>query len=281
MDNPGGECTGDSDKEDLPENCAYNTESGAISCDCSEGNEGSPACYQDEGPDPEEPPLPPNCIEVGDTRVCEDWPQHPAPPPEEDPPPGCYVTTGGVMYCPPGQDPNNPTPDPQNPIDTGDPGSSDGPGDSSDGPGTPGEDGPEESCTPGVDCPAERTAETKGGCDDGPPTCSGDPINCAILIQNWKTSCGALDTGDNSPPWEDDPDWGRDLKSEATELTTYEMIDDSGMGGGSCPANRTVAVMNISFELNMEGMCDLAAILKVFVIIAAWIQAAYLLTRAF
>jgi hypothetical protein len=163
------------------------------------------------------------------------------------------------------------------------------------------------------DCAHIGSGSGSGSCDVQ-PSCSGDPVQCAILYQEWASMC--YDGGEFSNPGDcelafecegdvllceairqeraqfcalfgesyDDPtdnvDWDRDLVEEAEPVDVEGMLDSSGVGGGSCPANEDISVMGVSFTLNLDAICSVLDIVRIFVILAGWLSAAYILYRA-
>jgi hypothetical protein len=109
--------------------------------------------------------------------------------------------------------------------------------------------------------------------------CTGDVIQCESLRQQRAQFC-MLFGGEYSDP-RNDADWNRDLLEEAEPVDVEGMLDSSGIGGGSCPANETVSVMGTSFELDVSALCTVLDIVRLFVILAGWVSAAYILYRAF
>lgn len=274
MQPTGNSCTDPPPEQ--PENCVLNEITGVVSCDCSV----DPDAWYCGDPEPEEDDFPPNCIENHSTGVliCTPWPEHDAPEEPGDVPENCYVS-GTVMYCPPGV---NPTPAP--PVDTGPPGSPTNPGTDGGEDGVPGPAGPETPCT-GSECDQENwTASTQNSCDDDPPACNGNAIHCAVLKQIWMSSCLVMNTGNLAAPWDDDPDWGRDPRSIEGGLTTFQASDFVGnhvSANGTCPAPIVVDAIGIAIEIDFQALCDWAGIIRIFVIIAAWLSAGWLYVRAF
>lgn len=164
---------------------------------------------------------------------------------------------------------------------TGSPNTNPGDGVPGDGGDTPGE-GPGDEEGEGE----EGSASGGAGCD-APPTCSGDPIACAVLDQSWRNRCGNSKgdaNGDGRPDWTElrdgegsegvEPGNGSDEKAKAWDLSgILGDVDDSGFIGDSCPALPTLELPLIgSYDPNFAQWCDiLAAIGNFFVFIASCI----------
>ena len=167
--------------EDLPTNCIRNNDTGAVACDCGvDPNQAWCQVPPDNPPDP----LPPNCISGEFAFICTQ--------PGSDPPgDGGGSSTGGG-------DPNDDTDHGggQTPGD-GDPDTPSGPGT---GTGDVDGDGDRDiDCNPfsNPDCAFQGSAQSKGNCA-GPPSCTGDPVQCAQLVQIWQLMCYGEDKDDEN-----------------------------------------------------------------------------------
>ena len=255
----GTECAGPDDAE-APDGCTLDA-GGSVTCDCS-ANPSAPFCPGGAGNDE-------SCNDNGD----------------------------GTTTCA-----NNPydTNDPGSGGSDGDPSNSDGPGscsagdpncsDSTGGTCDPGEvcttddgveDGADSTCDPLTEnCDGLGTAGTAGSCDSE-PSCAGDAIQCAILLQSWKNTCMVLDTKGEKPPWESDPDYGRDLADESQSIDISTGLDDAGFATGSCPANSTISVFGSDLTIDFVPLCDLASIVRIFVILFTLLWAGPYVIRSF
>lgn len=244
-----------------PDGCSAAT-NGGIVCDCV-AEPGGILCPGN--PDD----IPPNCVQGASGLLCYD-----------DPP---WAT-----------DPDDPADQGGNPSNPSNPDDPDGDGDSSppdtDGDGTPDDQDhdhptsggvPQQPCTPGVDCePGGQTAESSGDCT-APPACTGPEVECATLRQIWASNCALVDPRGNKAPWEDDADWGRDLKTEATKVNLESELDAGGTGGGQCPDNPTIDVLGNAVVIDMSAVCLVTPIIRVIVIFLGWLTAAWIVYRAF
>lgn len=260
----------------------------------------------------EEPNTPDGCSLVNGTVVCDCTANPSAPfcPGGGDDGSECGDNGDGTVTCDPGNPPEQPS--------TGDPNSPGGPGDGSgsgQGPG-PGDgssctagdpncyntgggicqsgeecytddDGSSSNEDPGTCDPASGqcdpgsgSAGTSGSCETQ-PSCSGDAIQCAILIQSWKNTCNALDLKGEKPPWEADPDYGRDLADEAQEIDVSGQIDAGGFAAASCPANPTLSMFGQTVVIDLSYVCDIAGIVRFFVIILTLMWAGPYIMRSF
>lgn len=267
--------------DDVPENCVRNDETGQVSCDCSV----TPEAAYCQVPDPDNPP---------------------------DPlPDGCTIDANGNVICVEGNPPPDPPPDPPPPQDGGGPGEDGQPGGDDPAPGescVPGDpncynpgggiceegdtdctvsdspaggEGEIETCDPATqNCEGQGSAQSTGQCD-APPVCDGDAIQCAILTQQWRNYCNMIDLKGEKPPWEEDADYGRDLADEATDIDISNQIDQTGFAGGSCPADINVTAFGSSFNIEFGPICDIAAVVRVFVILISLLWAGPYIVRSF
>ena len=153
------------DEDDLPVNCIRNEDTGQVSCDCSV-DPTQTWCQIPEDPEAD------NCItnhELGITV--------------------CYTDSGTDSPSPPDrQDPDNP-PDPK---DSG--GTTTTPNDPKEG-----EDDPSNrECNPASDADCEWTGSANASARCGTvPHCSGDPVQCALLLQSYNTMCAVMTANEN------------------------------------------------------------------------------------
>ena len=129
----------------------------------------------------------------------------------------------------------------------------------------------------------DKSATTSNSCDVAPSCSSVNDVECKILIQEWESTCMALDLGNNLAPWQDggDPDYGRDLADEATDVDISAGLDDSGFATASCPADFSMDVMGASFNIEMEPICSIAGFVRVFVILMTLLWAGPYVVRSF
>lgn len=145
------------------------------------------------------------------------------------------------------------------------------------------------------------------------PSCSGDPVQCAILYQEWASMCydpgvynnpsdcnvpltcegdvlkceiirqerqqycdlfGTDSTFDSDPT--NNADFDRDLKDEATEIDLPTAFDTSGLGSGSCPADYSMATSLGTVVLSFATMCELAPFIRILVLISSTFMAAFI-----
>ncbi|WP_226468059.1 hypothetical protein [Luteimonas panaciterrae] len=156
------------------------------------------------------------------------------------------------------------------------------------GDGTGGGDG--DGGTDGGDGDDEEGSASGGGDCTAPPTCSGDPIMCAVLDQQWRTRCGnnkGDENGNGRPDWTEPGEGEGDtpLEGDGTEKIKefdfgIDMIDDSGFISADCPELPTWDLGPLgSFDLNTAWWCDMLATLGyVFLFIAACVSLAILVS---
>lgn len=124
----------------------------------------------------------------------------------------------------------------------------------------------------------DQGSASGGGTCGAPPTCSGDPINCAILQQQWQTRCQSDKNDDGQPDWTegDAPETPGgegngyeegDVKRFGIPMGPSQLDDTDIFGGGSCP-NFSITI--IGFEAStadIPAWCDIAAIMRGIILI--------------
>jgi len=145
------------------------------------------------------------------------------------------------------------------------------------------------------------------------PLCGGDPVQCAILYQQWAAMC--YDGGQFTNPrsceealvcegdvlmcellrqqrqqycdlwvgdetFDGDPtnnaDFERDLKEEGTEIDLPDQFDMAGLGSGSCPADIAMNTSLGSVSISFALICQVAPIIRILVIMSALIMGAFI-----
>lgn len=114
-----------------------------------------------------------------------------------------------------------------------------------------------------------------------PPVCSGDPVGCAALAQQYAARCEAkslfgveganTDTGagmmeDASSLW-GDGSGGSGALDEAGFLTAARV----------CPAPPSFVFLGMDRTIDTAGMCDIAAVVAALVLLIAFAQAAWII----
>lgn len=225
-------------------------------------------------------------------------------------------SSGGTGTDDPGGDlpDDNPSNNPPGPGGDGDPDTPSGPG-TGDG-DTDGDGDRDVDCNPqsNPDCSYTGDGQGSGNCDVQ-PSCNGDPVQCAILYQEWASMCYdgtslnnptdcraelqcegdklqceiirqqrdqycALYVGDGSTDLDvfNDSDFTRDLKDEAEEIDLPTAVDTAGFGSGACPAPFQFSAFGSGFEISVQPFCDFAPLVRALVILAALISAAFIVT---
>ena len=275
----GTECLGNEgaygDEPEAPDGCSI--QDGTIVCDCV-ANPAAPFCPGGGNDD--------DC----DGGVCEGPGNDPFPDDPNDP--------GGN-----GGGSGDPTPDPGG--DTGgnsgqgdgDPDSpGDGPGggaDDSSGTGDGDSDGDgdrDTDCNPlsTPDCPFSGSGNSSRSCDT-PPSCTGDPVQCTILKQEWSSMCYPY-RNDGSTI---DPNFTEEIlgvqegqffdgRTEEIDLASYATLDQSGyLGAAACPAPDTIQVLGQAFSIDWSPFCTAAEYLGFLVLIMASILSVRIIMGAF
>ena len=153
------------------------------------------------------------------------------------------------------------------PIGPGTGGTGGGPGSGSGGLGDgDGEEGDDDSASGGLTCEAA-------------PTCDGDPIQCVLLYQQWKTRCP------------DAPTEGEALDAigatseemgsgTGIEVDVGELNGDGPISVGDCPAPLSVSIMGESLSLDIwQAGCDMAVLFAPIVMLLSYLAAAFLLIK--
>ncbi|PID62211.1 MAG: hypothetical protein CSB44_03705 [Gammaproteobacteria bacterium] len=116
--------------------------------------------------------------------------------------------------------------------------------------------------------------------------CDGEPIQCAILEQQWLHRCEAEIPSETEILQEAGLTEYTDVKGQLyTEVDAGEVIgefDQSGFyGSRSCPASPTITLWGASLELPMEEACRVAEIIGLIVMAGALLQAFWIVSGAF
>lgn len=254
-------------------------------CDILYSSSGATCSF--DGSDPSDPPPLPDQESPGEDDV----------PCFTDLPGGC-----GPDQNPFPSDPNDPGNDPDDPVDPGDDtGDNEGTGDGDpdtpgDGPGgdaddstgtgdgdTDGDDEREVDCNPlsNPDCAFRGSGSSSNACDTA-PSCSGDPVQCTILKQEWQAMCYPYRENGTTVPDEylepitdvEDSEFFRQ-RTDEIDVQDYLTLDDSGyLGGGSCPADESVSLGPLgTFVVPWGPFCQVAEWLGYLVMIMASIVA--------
>jgi len=180
-------------------------------------------------------------------------------------------------------------PDPNNPDTDGD-GIPDGQDTDADGNGVEDDEEPEEE---------EGNTVGKGTCDkeqvDEPDCSSADPIQCAVLLNEWHHFCQEQLFREELKGTEEYNQGGESLTdgdSPENQIGTREVgfdsflsgLDDSGSGFGgsnSCPADIQVSVPPFgSIAIPFTFICDFASRIRPLVIALGWIAAGFIAFRS-
>lgn len=139
----------------------------------------------------------------------------------------------------------------------------------------PGDGGADD--TDGDGKPEDKGSASGGGTCGAPPTCSGDPINCAILQQQWQTRCKDDKNDDGQPDWTEgegpDPDDSgtpteSDYKRFNIPMGTDGLDTENIFGEGTCP-NFSITVMGFDASTaDIPAWCDyIAPILRAVILL--------------
>ena len=130
-----------------------------------------------------------------------------------------------------------------------------------------------------------KTASNSSNCVDEPVCTSNNVVECKAMIQTWRNACMFLDLHGEVAPWDDpnDIDWNRDLADDEnlTEVDLQDGLDESGFATGSCPVPIGVSVFGQNISIDPTPLCDVAALVRIFVILMTLIWAAPYVVRSF
>jgi len=120
-------------------------------------------------------------------------------------------------------------------------------------------------CKENPNSPMCKSGSFNGSCAQ-PPSCEGDPIQCATAKAVFETNCKTLKPGD--PPTTTDPvgEKKHNLSFEVTELS----------GGGVCPADRFIQINGKMVHFELSVICQFAIMLRPIIIALAWLIAGYI-----
>jgi len=138
----------------------------------------------------------------------------------------------------------------------------------------------------GAEGPVEEGEESSGSVSggttcDAAPVCDGDPVQCAIVAQQWRTRC--VDAPTSSEALEA---IGATEDETAAEMPTVGEVDigtldaDGGIAAGSCPSSLSLNIMGQSLSFNIwAGACEMAALFAPFVMLMGYLAAAFIFIR--
>lgn len=117
-----------------------------------------------------------------------------------------------------------------------------------------------------------KTGSSSTGCSS-PPTCSGDPVQCALLFQSFHNHCDGLPViGSSDIPVPEEV---------ATQIFDAPAGPGSGQGAivpimGSCPAPQSIATHFGNMSLSFQPLCDFSTMNSGMVIAMAWLISGYI-----
>ena len=140
-------------------------------------------------------------------------------------------------------------------------------------------------CDPNTDpnhCEGANNNAGGGDTCDAAPYCSGDLIACAELTQQWRSRCatehGFSQLTDTTGLETDMPDDSMPAGLIEDDGDIGSLLDMSGwVGSSSCPVFPTVAVMDVTLDLNNDAWCSTLQWLGNLVIAGAMLTSAKLL----
>lgn len=208
--------------------------------------------------------------------------------------------SGNCVTPPPPQDTDGDgTPDDQDDTPNGDTGGGSGGSGGSGGTGGSDSGGSGSGSSGGSDSGGSSGAENGSGENASasqaqgcgtPPTCSGDPLQCASFIQDWKQNCQMMSVTQG------DADKANALsaasKAEFTTAQTqqnqkvtgffgdFKNTANSSLSSGQCPNDLNLSVMGKQMTLKFSESCFFWRLLRALVIASAYLAAASIVFRS-
>lgn len=136
---------------------------------------------------------------------------------------------------------------------------------------------------------SKATASTAEGCTTAPP-CSGDPLQCASFIQDWKQNCQmmSISQGDadkaNTLATASNNEF-KQAKTEQEQKVTgffgdFKNTANASLSSGQCPDNVNLSVMGKQMTLKFSESCFFWRLLRALVIASAYLAAASIVFRS-
>ena len=129
------------------------------------------------------------------------------------------------------------------------------------------------------DDPGEKGAASGGATCDSPPVCSGDPVGCATLAQEYAARCESAAFRDGTGA--DTSDGSSLLPANSSSLWdngTSPSLDTSGfLASRTCPSPPTFTLAGVERTIDTSALCDLAGIIAALVLLMAFAQSAWIL----
>ena len=119
-----------------------------------------------------------------------------------------------------------------------------------------------------------------GGTCAAAPSCSGDPIQCAVLAQAWKARC--VDEGgiEDAVGFSEEEKAGVEAASGNTEVDVGDLDATGVLTVGSCPAATNINVHGQSLSLDLWApACSMAATFAPFVMMMGYFLAALIFVK--
>jgi len=164
-------------------------------------------------------------------------------------------------------------------------GSARAPGTSGANPNNPASTDPRTESSPVTEQGGGGTGEGGGGTASGgascdaAPTCSGDPIACAILAQQWRTRCVDITAADALEAMgATEAEIAGDLG--VAQIDVGEIDADGGFAASACPTPISVSIMGQTLSLDVwQRGCDMALLFAPFVLAMGYFAGAMLFIR--
>lgn len=147
------------------------------------------------------------------------------------------------------------------------------------------------ACDPETDpnqCQGQEEGNAGGGQTCGAaPFCSGDPVVCQVLHQQWRTRCqleltygtdSDVSMGGEADPGPYDPNA---VFEEGDGDGWFDQLDASGwLAGSSCPQFEPIEVMGTTIDFGQIDYCWIFAMMHALVLAAAYFRAAQIIGSA-
>lgn len=141
-------------------------------------------------------------------------------------------------------------------------------------------------CIPTATQPCTGSGSSTTQCSSS-PVCTGDGVQCAQVIQTWKSTCEVNKTlsyldpadkasADNAAQAEENKISSKqgevDQQGQAL-LASFQSALSQGQGG-QCMQDQSISVLSVSIEIPFSELCDLFKLIRVLLLLSAYLFSA-------
>lgn len=126
-------------------------------------------------------------------------------------------------------------------------------------------------CVSNPTSPICKNGKFSGSCDS-PPSCDGDPVQCASAVAVFKLECKQPVLGDISTI--SNGGVGDDIGQR--KLDTNSISYTSLGSSAGCPSPKSVSVMGRTVSLDYSSFCAFSSGIRAIVLLMAWVAAGYI-----